>query len=93
MVSSDLFDWLHTARGDVFPSRGKWGFLETKKESKSLSKVGAQQSAIGGCGTWIPFYVRQSGDCIGLGRCPSVSGAVDVWAQGCCSAGSSSEEL
>ena len=35
MVSSDLFDWLHTARGDVFPSRGKWGFLETKKESKS----------------------------------------------------------
>lgn len=51
MVSSDLFDWLHTARGDVFPSREKWGFLETyqgeAKASAEWDPSGQQSGAVG----------------------------------------------
>ena len=56
MVSSDLFDWLHTARGKV-------GLLrDIPRRSESFSRVGAQWSAIGGCGTWIPSCVCLPGE-------------------------------
>lgn len=87
MVSSDLFDWLYTARGDVFPSKEKWVFLETYQGEAKLQQSGSPVVSNWGLWDLDPLLCLSAWrDCTGLGRCPSVSRAVDVWAQGCCSA-------
>lgn len=85
MVSSELFEWLPAAGGDVFPAEGNGLIGDVLRGGE-----GTLRSAVRACGAWVSAHLSRPGPRTGPGKGPGASRTVDGWGlglllSGCCS--------